>query len=303
MLIRLFSGLVLVAVFLGFCFGGLGLFAFSVTGLAFLGVCELTTAYGHVRVESAARSEVSALPGPFLPNAIFAGLGVLWPLLTYREILMEPMRSSPPWIWKMEAGLQVCLVILFTGILFRAARTGKALGGLQRWYGLLGWGYVGMLFSSFVLMRGLPGQITVAPFGTADRGAWLMFFVTACVWATDTFAYLVGRSVGRHKLAPALSPNKTVEGSFGGLLGAMLVGAAFAHWIHLPVSHGLAVGAIAGTVGQLGDLFKSSLKRELGLKDFGNLLPGHGGILDRFDSLLFVTPLSYLALRFLLGLP
>ena len=129
-----------------------------------------------------------------------------------------------------------------------------------------------------------------------------MLFVAVCVWSVDTFAYFFGRWFGKNKLAPQLSPGKTIEGSIGGLIGAILVGGAFGHWIHLPLMHGLAVGALAGVMGQVGDLFESALKREMGIKDFGRVLPGHGGALDRFDSLLFVAPLAYLYLHFVAGI-
>jgi phosphatidate cytidylyltransferase len=302
MLVRLVSGIVFVAVFLGCCFLGLLPFALGVTALAALGLGELVTAYRRSAVQNAAARKAVAPPAPHALNLGLAVLGVFCPLVTYVGIAAEPTLWIPPWLQMGEAGLLAILVGVCMVALLRAARTGEALGKLRRWYGLFGLAYVGMLFSSFVLLRGVSGQVAVAPFGVMDRGAWLMFFVAFCVWATDTFAYLVGRSLGRRKLAPTLSPGKTVEGSLGGLLGAMLAGAVFAHWIHLSFPHGLVVGAIAGTVGQMGDLFESALKREIGLKDFGNLLPGHGGILDRFDSLLFVTPLAYLYLRFLAGL-
>jgi phosphatidate cytidylyltransferase len=192
--------------------------------------------------------------------------------------------------------LIVCVLMWMT---WHAARTGRALGWLRIYYGPVAYFYIGALFSSYVLLRSLPGRLTVAPFPEADRGAWIFLLVVVCVWATDTFAYFVGRAIGRRKLAPTLSPGKTIEGSLGGLLGALAVGTAFALWLRLPPSHGLVIGAIAGIAGQIGDLFESALKRELGIKDFGGILPGHGGILDRFDSLLFVAPLAYLALRLL----
>ena len=125
-----------------------------------------------------------------------------------------------------------------------------------------------------------------------------MLHIAVCVWATDTFAYLVGKAIGKHKLAPSLSPGKTWEGSFGGLIGAILAGMAFSAWIHQPLALGISLGVLAGTVGQIGDLFESALKRERGIKDFGKLLPGHGGVLDRFDSLLFVAPLAYWVIGF-----
>jgi phosphatidate cytidylyltransferase len=130
----------------------------------------------------------------------------------------------------------------------------------------------------------------------------MMLYAATCVWATDTFAYFVGRTVGRTPLAPTLSPGKTVEGALGGLAGAVIVGLCFGLWIHLPWVHSLVVGGIAGLAGQIGDLFESALKREAGIKDFGRIMPGHGGMLDRVDSLLFVIPLVYLYLRLAAGL-
>jgi phosphatidate cytidylyltransferase len=130
----------------------------------------------------------------------------------------------------------------------------------------------------------------------------MMLFAAMGVWATDTFAYFVGWTVGKTPMAPVLSPGKTVEGAVGGLVGAVIVGLCFGLWIHLPWVHSLVGGVIAGLAGQIGDLFASALKREAGIKDFGRIMPGHGGILDRVDSLLFSIPLAYLYLRLATGL-
>jgi phosphatidate cytidylyltransferase len=142
--------------------------------------------------------------------------------------------------------------------------------------------YTVVLLSHLYLLRQLPRGI-----------AWtfLTFFL---VWATDTGAYLVGRQFGRHPLAPKISPNKTIEGSLGGLMFSLAVALVFwrlaggASWDTY-----LVLGAIVGVSAQVGDLFESALKRGAGIKDSGNLIPGHGGILDRFDSFIFVVPLIY----------
>src|SRR5262249_9796601 len=149
--------------------------------------------------------------------------------------------------------LPALLVGLFVICVRRAEQTGRALGGLRNVYGLVGFAYIGLLFASLVLLHGLPGQVRVAPFWVGGRGAWLVRLVVLSVWGPDTFAYFVGKSFGRHKLAPKLSPAKTVEGALGGFLGATLTGAAFAFWIHLPLLHGLILGAMVGIVGQIGD--------------------------------------------------
>lgn len=142
--------------------------------------------------------------------------------------------------------------------------------------------YTVVLFSHLYLIREFNGGV-----------AWalLTFFL---VWATDTFAYLVGRVMGKHLLAPQISPKKTIEGSVGGLIFCILTGllawriiGEASLWSYLLLSF------IVSCSGQIGDLFESALKRSVNIKDSGNLIPGHGGILDRFDSLLFVIPIMY----------
>lgn len=125
-----------------------------------------------------------------------------------------------------------------------------------------------------------------------------VLFALFLVWATDTGAYMIGRQMGRRKLMPAVSPNKTVEGFVGGILSALLVSLIF--WmVNKSVAAGYPLGmllvlvAIFSAFAQFGDLVESAIKRQFGVKDSGKVLPGHGGILDRFDSLLFVFPLMH----------
>lgn len=160
--------------------------------------------------------------------------------------------------------------------------------------------YVGWLISHLVVLRGVvlggPGEsvptIAVGPF-RPEVGACLVMLTFLSTWACDTSAYFLGKAFGKTKIAPKLSPNKTVEGSIAGLLGTILVASIAGWFIHLPWYHGLAMGTIFGVLSQLGDLSESSIKRELDIKDFGTIVPGHGGILDRFDSLLFTGPAAY----------
>lgn len=120
---------------------------------------------------------------------------------------------------------------------------------------------------------------------------WLIF-ITA--WGTDTFAYLSGNLFGKTKLCPKLSPNKTVEGSVGGILGAVLLTLIFAKYFRLfPLYKFVLLSFLGSIVAQLGDLTASKIKRITGIKDFGFIMPGHGGILDRFDSILFTAPFVY----------
>lgn len=126
------------------------------------------------------------------------------------------------------------------------------------------------------------------------HGLSLALLLLACTVVSDTFAYFVGRALGRHRLAPRISPKKTVEGAVGGLLGAMLAAllvAVYSDWM----SKGYAVilGLVVGIMGQCGDLFESAVKRDFQAKDSGTILPGHGGILDRFDAFLFAGVATY----------
>lgn len=130
---------------------------------------------------------------------------------------------------------------------------------------------------------------------TRDAGLEYLLYALFVVWATDTGAYFVGRSLGKRKLMVSISPNKTVEGALGGIISACVVAIVF-HLIKpfsvslLPI---IGITVLASMVGQLGDLVESAFKRHFGVKDSGAVLPGHGGILDRFDSLLFVLPFLY----------
>ncbi|OIJ17868.1 phosphatidate cytidylyltransferase [Anaerobacillus alkalidiazotrophicus] len=130
----------------------------------------------------------------------------------------------------------------------------------------------------------------------AELGLWLVFFVLFLIWATDSGAYFFGRAIGKRKLWPDISPKKTIEGSIGGIGCALAVGLIFN--LLVPIFDSLftvvLISIVVSIVGQLGDLVESALKRHYSVKDSGNVLPGHGGILDRFDSLIFVMPVLYL---------
>ncbi|MBO7674002.1 MAG: phosphatidate cytidylyltransferase [Atopobiaceae bacterium] len=129
-------------------------------------------------------------------------------------------------------------------------------------------------------------------------GALLALLVIGSIWAEDSFAYLIGSFIGTHKMAPRISPNKSWEGFFGGLLGSIAVwalGAAF-HVGGITWPFALTCGVVEGVVAVFGDLFESRIKRGVGVKDSGNLMPGHGGLLDRTDSLLFGGAVAYAVL-------
>lgn len=152
-----------------------------------------------------------------------------------------------------------------------------------------GFFYVCFLFSHIVLVRNQPSGLIFV---------WLIFI---SAWGSDTGAYFTGVTLGRHKLCPLLSPNKTIEGSVGGIILAGILsyvyGAIMMEMYPIPIQNfGLLctfIGAIGAVLAQLGDLAASAIKRFVNIKDYGSLIPGHGGVLDRFDSILFTAPLVY----------
>lgn len=123
--------------------------------------------------------------------------------------------------------------------------------------------------------------------------AWLVFALIALTWTNDTMAYVVGSRIGKNKMFPRMSPNKTWEGTFGGIIFTVIAALIFYHFLgQISIVSWIILSLIIGTFGSLGDIIESMLKRSLSVKDTGNLLPGHGGLLDRFDSFTFHIPLS-----------
>lgn len=148
--------------------------------------------------------------------------------------------------------------------------------------------WLGWLASHFLLVRNFSPAFGL---GLGTRWLAIVFLVT---WINDSAAYFVGKAIGRHHCCPYLSPHKTWEGTIGGWIGGVLATVLLGLWlVDLPWAHGLALGALVATVAPFGDLAKSMIKRQMGVKDFAGLIPGHGGMFDRIDSLLFVAPTVY----------
>ena len=161
---------------------------------------------------------------------------------------------------------------------------GRPSEALPRLRLALGPVYLGFFMAHAVALR-------QADFSEGSGFHWLLFALLT-TFATDSGAYLVGRSLGRHPMAPTISPAKTWEGAAGGFLGAMAAGAGLAALLGLPMA-ATGIAAAVGVAAQAGDLLESKLKRTAGVKDAGSILPGHGGLLDRLDSLVLTIPLVY----------
>lgn len=140
-----------------------------------------------------------------------------------------------------------------------------------------------------------------------EFGIYLVWMVFISSWISDTFAYFTGVLLGKHKLAPVLSPKKSIEGSIGGIAGSALAGALFGYFFNAKAGQEInlivvcaILGALGSVISQIGDLAASAIKRNYDIKDYGTLIPGHGGIMDRFDSVIVTAPLIYFLEYFLI---
>lgn len=163
-------------------------------------------------------------------------------------------------------------------------------------------GQITMLFFGIIYVTVMLSFVFKTRF--VEDGILLVWLIFIGAWGSDTCAYCTGKLIGRHKMPSELSPNKTIEGCLGGIAGAALIGFIFAAvfyddrniWWQIPV-----IGAVSSVISQIGDLAASAIKRNNNIKDYGKLIPGHGGILDRFDSIIFTAPVVYYLVKFFIG--
>lgn len=191
------------------------------------------------------------------------------------------------------AGAMLAGFFLLSAMLFGIGKSTPA--ELYARHSRLFWGvtYLGLTYPIvFLVGKGVGGL----------HGGDALLFLFGLLWLGDTAAMFVGKALGRHKLAPSVSPNKTVEGFIGGIAGAAVIGVVMYFWKfpHVGFGHIMVIAAGASVCGQLGDLVESMWKRSLGIKDSSAIIPGHGGVLDRFDSLLFAAPFVYAYLALVL---
>lgn len=230
---------------------------------------------------------------PFAPLGIVGAVGVvLW-----ATALPDPVQAA--------SGAALILVVVTLAALGAAVwlRWPEGSPLVSTSITVTGVVYLGVTLSFIPLLRALPGTGPGAVDGDPIAESAFVLLPLLAIWAGDTAAYFAGRAWGRRKLAPAASPGKTVVGALAGLAGSAAaagivawLGLSASSSLRLPVATALAMGVVLGGAGQVGDLAESVLKREAGVKDSGTLLPGHGGVLDRLDALLFALPVTWLLL-------
>ncbi len=179
----------------------------------------------------------------------------------------------------------IAALILFMGLYVFTFPKYDCTVPIQLFFGLV---YVAAMLGFLYLIR------------IRENGLIEILLVFASSWVSDTFAYLSGRALGKHKLAPVLSPKKSVEGAVGGVLGSVAAGLILAYFAKMSLPAYAIAAGIGAVISQIGDLFASGIKRNKGIKDYGALIPGHGGILDRFDSVIITAPIIYYCCVFLL---
>lgn len=254
--LRVLSALVGIPIILGAVYLGGAWYALFLLLVANLGIYEYT------RLIRSRGFGLPAWPGYFGASSII----VL--LFLQQQVLLFHM-------------FMLIMVLLFTAVLVYFEKINFWESAVIFW-GII---YLGGLLGFMLLLRMLP------------QGAVYTYMLLIGVWLNDTFAYFVGIKWGRHKLAPRISPQKSVEGSLAGISGTVLI-ALLAAWflpgvIPLPVWKAVLFGFGTAVFAQLGDLMESALKRQFQVKDTGQLIPGHGGIMDRFDSLMLAAPFVY----------
>ena len=279
-MLRWLSAIVALPLLVGVCVWGATPFILLTLVLALIARTELTRAYQQQGIH---------------PNGLLSLLGALTPaiiLLSGSPFAAAVLATPTSFLLFLVCGL-VAASLWETGV---ASEGGPIHTGRNMAYGLLCGAYVS-LFSGVALLRISPWHPPVNPVFSLPHGGELVLVTMACTMAGDSAAFFVGRAAGHHKLAAGLSPKKTTEGLMGGIVASVAVGSAAGYLLLGSPAFGPLLGVAAAALGPLGDLFKSALKREIGVKDFGSIIPGHGGILDRFDSLLFTCPVAVLLVK------
>ncbi|MBO5292667.1 MAG: phosphatidate cytidylyltransferase [Lachnospiraceae bacterium] len=269
---RVISGAVLVVIALAVILAGSGVLAAALLIVSCIAFGELCRAAGvHTNGKKANGLELAG----------YAGIAVYYMLLYFGQGRLSNLHEF------LALCILVCLMVMMAVyvLTFPKYKATQVMAGV---FSLI---YAPVMLSFIYLTRSLPYGIYFV---------WMIFISS---WICDTCAYFTGVTLGRHKLTPVLSPKKSIEGAIGGIAGSAVVGAVFAYFVaetqitDLKVTGIFAVvSAVGAVISQIGDLAASGIKRDHGIKDYGRLIPGHGGIMDRFDSVIFTAPMIYLLL-------
>ena len=276
MLVRILTGVILIPIVVGLVWlGPPALVAACAAGVAMLAMLEFFDLSERMGLHAFRYWTFAAAAGIFYAQ-YSAGL-----VETHKFLGGSIIRGTGPGI-----SLDAVLVIFVFGTAAIGLGTRRPLHDILP--GIAA-GSAGLLFVA------LPFSYIVRTNEIEHVGRQLVLFTLCLMWAGDTAAYFAGKAFGHLPMAPALSPKKTWEGAFANLISSLLVGLAFARWMQVDATTMLIIAVLANIAGQVGDLIKSAYKRGAAVKDSGSLLPGHGGVLDRIDSLILASPVVWAA--------
>ena len=260
---RLISGIILVIIALATIISGSWILFFTLLAVSLIGMREL---YNVMKVSD---EHVTVLEL----------VGYLGAVLYYIAMKFDLGNFG------MMAVIVSMILILFVYVFgypkYRAEQVMAAFFGVV---------YVAVMLSFIYLTRNLPD------------GKFLVWLIFLCSWGCDTCAYCVGMLIGKHKMAPVLSPKKSIEGAVGGVVGAALLGMIYAAATQGKMAEYALICGVGALISMVGDLAASAIKRNQNIKDYGKLIPGHGGILDRFDSVIITAPVIYYLAKLILGI-
>ena len=224
---------------------------------------------------------------PSIPNGIFSIVVLYLSALLFDQKYIVFVLSS---------------LVLLTMFIFVLRKDSHVSAILDASVTILGYIYVGWFFSMILNIRDVSGTVTITACKlTIDQGAAMVFLLLFTTCFTDIGSFCFGKLFGKTKLCPDISPNKTVEGAIGGIFTGIVIAFAVGRLLSLSLIDSLYFGLIITVVAQMGDLWESVLKRDVEVKDSGEAVPGHGGVLDRIDSLLLSTPVACMLFKFFIG--
>lgn len=265
---RLLSGVVLIVIAAAGFIVGAPLLPLLLFFISVVGYRELVKALGVSGGEHAGYS------APEITG--YVGIAVYYFVILLTDLNI--LENNPVY-------LLACIVALFLGELFVYVLTFPKYQAEQIGFAVFAFLYAPVMLSFVDFIR------------MGENGIYMVWFILICSWGSDTCAYCVGKLFGKRKIFPVLSPKKSLEGCIGGILGAALIGVIYGWFVMVrkPENLGMValICALGAVVSMMGDLAASAIKRNKGIKDYGKLIPGHGGIMDRFDSVIVTAPMIY----------